>query len=251
MAFLVFSESESRRFAYQIYRAHGLTAAAADAFLAECAEKKADIVILRENIEAAEEIAGALRGRCEVIWADNLIEFRKVLRPDTVADQLGSGARIIEAGAGEKTAVLQLVPRCYANYRNHYHANPQLNTSGVTEGLGDFSAGFISRENCAVLLAFHGDEPCGYLCLEIRDGVGSTVIGGSALDIAPGLRHKVLCDLTHAGDLWFLARGVKRFRATTRIDKTYIQKLLFHNMHCLPAQTLSTLHFNLFLGGRT
>ena len=176
-----------------------------------------------------------------------MLEFRKSLNANSVADRLDSGAEIYEAEKHDSTRVAELVRRCYADYTNHYHANPCLDQARVLEGLVEFSMGFMADEERTLFVAELHGRLVGYLCMEIRDGTGSTVIGGSALDIPVALRHKVLCDLTHRGDLWLIERNVRRFVAVTRTDKSYIQKLLCHIMHTLPSRTLVTLHLNLFL----
>lgn len=246
--FLNFSESESKRFNLQIFRATAPQIPQIPDFLAEGIANKADIIILRSDIEHITALIPELSRRCHTITADALIEFHKVLRKDTIADELGAKAEISEAGESDRARLVELIPRCYAEYTNHYHANPCIDSTTVLDGLVEHSLSFLAKENRCIFVATAHGRDCGYLCMEIRDGVGSTVFGGSALDIPAGLRHKILCDLTHHGDLWLMARGVTRFRAITRTDKTYIQKLLVHNMHTLPAQTLVTLHLNLFAG---
>lgn len=256
-----FSETESRRFSFRIFRGGSIAPEHAVDLLRECIEREADVVILRMEQETAADLLDQLAGKCHAIAADALIEFRKPLNQKTIADRLCSGAEIVEIDTTNVHLLDGLVERCYAEYRNHYHANPCLDRQGVLSGLVEFSKSFARVKNRTVLVALHKGSPCGYLCMEIRDGdaphgqptgshrlpTGSSVIGGSALDIPQGLRHKVLCDLTHYGDLWLLERGVAQFKALTRTDKTYIQKLLIRNMHCMPSRSLATIHINLFL----
>ncbi len=245
--FLSLSESESRRFALQVYRGGMVAANEADALLREGMDQSADVVILRMEQEAAGDLLEALAGKCYAIAADALIEFRKPLNKKTIADLLHSGTEIMEITRDNIELLDGLVERCYSEYRNHYHANPCLNRQAVLSGLDEFSRSFALAENRVVLVALHRGVACGYLCMEIRDGTGRSVIGGSALDIPQVLRHKVLCDLTHHGDQWLIDRGITQFKALTRIEKSYIQKLLIRNMHCLPSRALATIHINLFL----
>ena len=241
------SESESRRFGLVVCRGGKLAPHEVDSFLEQCAQLHTDVAILRMDAEDAARLVPALAPRCQTIPADTLLEFRKSLNRRTVADALHSGADITELAEHDAPLLDQLVKRCYTAYTNHYHANPCLDHNAILPGLIEFSCNFISRSDRTVFIASRGGEPCGYLCMDIRDGVGSSVIGGSALDIPHLLRHKILCDLPHRGDLWLLNRGVAKFSALTRTDKIYIQKLLVHNMHCLPARSFATLHVNLFL----
>jgi|GEM_PF-3117420 len=256
-----FSESESRRFSLRMFRGGAVGRDKADELLEECIDHGADTIILRMEQETAAELLDALSEKCHAIGADALIEFRKPLNQKTIADRLGSGAEIVEINQANVQLLDGLVERCYSEYRNHYHANPCLDRQAVLSGLVEFSRSFAMVKDRTVLVAVHRGIPCGYLCMEIRDDhgsnglptgsrrlpIGSSVIGGSALDIPPGLRHKVLCDLTHAGDLWLLERNVTQFKALTRTEKSYIQKLLIRNMHCLPSRSLATIHINLFI----
>ena len=244
---LSLSESESRRFGLVVCRGGKLTPAETDAFLAECAAMRTDVAILRMAAQDAASLIPALTPKCQTIPADMLLEFRKPLNQRTVADALNSGAEITELHAKNIDLLDGLVERCYADYTNHYHSNPCLDHAAILPGLIEFSRNFVARDDRTVFIASRAGKPCGYLCMDISDGVGSSVIGGSALDIPALLRHKILCDLTHHGDLWLLRRGVAKFSAVTRTDKIYIQKLLVHNMHCLPAGALTTVHVNLFL----
>lgn len=241
------SESESRRFGLVVCRGGKLAPHEVDSFLEQCAAMHADVAILRMDAEDATRLIPLLAPRCQTIPADTLLEFRKPLNRRTVADTLQSGADITELAESDAPLLDALVERCYADYTNHYHANPCLDHNAILPGLIEFSRNFIARDDRTVFIASRDGQPCGYLCMDIRDGIGSSVIGGSALDIPHLLRHKILCDLTHRGDLWLLNRGVAKFSAVTRTDKIYIQKLLVHNMHCLPARSLATLHVNLFL----
>lgn len=244
---LSFSPKESARFGFKIFRLETPSSVELAAIFEECVREGADIVILRMGAEEGMSFYPEISKACHTIAADSLIEFRKVLKDTTVADFLDSGASIREMRNDEAPQLKELVSRCYSEYRNHYFENPSLNPETVLDGLTEFSQGFLSTDNRTVLVATHAGIACGYLCMEIRDGCGSSVIGGSALDIPQALRHKILCDLTHHGDRWLMERHVKRFKAVTRLEKTYIQKLLIHNMHCLPARSLVTMHLNLFL----
>ncbi|GAB4431954.1 MAG: hypothetical protein OHK0011_14790 [Turneriella sp.] len=245
--FLTRSRAESHRLGFEIFRSCGVTVDQLPLFFAECAEKRPDVVILRTGAAEAHELLPQLSTACHTIVADSLLEFRKTLHEGNIADALGSGAGIFEGAEYDTPRIAELVRRCYADYTNHYHANPCLDRGRILEGLVEFSLGFMTGAARTLFVAELNGRLVGYLCMEIRDGVGSTVIGGSALDIPVALRHKVLCDLTHRGDLWLMEHGVRRFVAVTRTDKTYIQKLLCHNMHTLPSRTLVTLHLNLFL----
>lgn len=245
---LAYSDSESKRFALNVFRHGTLTAGHIPNFLAECAEKSADVVILRMESEAAALIAPQLAPLCHTIAADQLLEFRKSLNEKTQAEFLRSGAEILEVTAENRHLLDGIVERCYSSYTNHYHANPCLVQTEILQGLVEFSHGFLAKDNRTIFIARFGDNRCGYLCMEIKDGVGCTVIGGSALDLPAATRHKVLCDMTHFGDRWLLDRKIREFKALTRTDKIYIQKLLVRNMRCLPSRTLVTLHLNLFLG---
>lgn len=241
------SGSESARLGFEIFRSGGVDIEKLPDFFAECAAKRPDVVILRTGATEAHELLPHLSAACHTIVADSMLEFRKTLNADNIADLLDSGAEIYEAAGDDAPQVAELVRRCYAGYTNHYHANPCLDQRRILEGLVEFSLGFMAGSGRTLFVAKLNGRLVGYLCMEIRDGTGSTVIGGSALDIPVALRHKVLCDLTHRGDLWLMQNGVRRFVAVTRTDKTYIQKLLCHNMHTLPSRTLVTLHLNLFL----
>lgn len=245
--FLAFSKTESLRFGYKVFRGTGRPVRDGMELLSESCAERADIVILRTGISELNRLFDQLGQRCHAIWADTLLEYRKTLIPGTVADFLDAGARIVEATEPDRPMLVDLIRRCYAEYQNHYFANPCLNTDYVLAGLIEYSLSFLSHPDRTIFVAYLDDSPCGYLCMDIEDGVGTNPIGGSALDIGMQKRHKILCDLTHFGDRWLLERGVRQFRAVTRTDKTYIQKLLVRNMHCLPAKTVGTLHINMFL----
>lgn len=246
MRFLSFSESESRRFDLRVFRGGHIDPVDLSRLEAEFFELRPDVVILRMSAIAAAGLIRPLAKKYPVIHADNLIEFRKNLGAATQADFLDSGAAITEVTQGDDE-IDRLIERCYAEYTNHYHANDRLDHSRILPGLIEFSRGFAGRDNRTLLIARYRGKAAGYLCMEMKDGFGSSVIGGSALDMPKALRHRMLCDMTHAGDRWLMERGVKRFRAVTRTDKIYIQKLLIKNMHCLPAEALATVHVNLFL----
>jgi hypothetical protein len=244
---LTFSKSESNRFDLSVFRNNAFRETELETVLPEAIEESADLVILRFETIDFDRIYTYLSNRCHCIPADSLIEFRKRLNASTIADRLGSGATISEYNGNDRDSLSDVIERCYEAYTNHYHANPCLNVSGVLAGLVEFSRGFTGNPNRTIFVARRDGRLCGYLCMDISAGIGSTVIGGSALDFPAAARHKILCDLTHAGDLWLMDRGVKEFKAVTRIDKIYIQKLLINNMHCMPSRSLSTIHLNLFL----
>jgi len=244
LSYLEYSESESRRFNFRISRAKPFSPDAISAFLAECRDVSAEVVILRGEYSEVSEIFPILQKNCEVYWADTLLEFQKSLNKASCADHLNSGTEIRAARELDRAMLPDLIRRCYKGYRNHYHANPRLNHDLILDGLIEFSMGFLDQRDKLILIASAAGHACGYLCVDLNKGLGSNPIGGSALDMPALRRHKILCDLTHEGDLWLLKNGATRFHAFTRIDKIYIQKLLIRNMHCLPAGSLATLHLN-------
>ncbi|MBV6494825.1 MAG: hypothetical protein LDLANPLL_02862 [Turneriella sp.] len=243
---LDFSPRESARFGFRFFRASTPRIDAWKDFLDACYNDRADVVILRGESNLIHAFHQEILPFCHVILADEILEFRKPLNPKTQSDFLKSGAEIIELT--QQTAYLldDVVEHCYEKYANHYHRNPCLNHEKILPGLVEFSHSFLSDTKKTIFIARNKQQTVGYLCMEIKGGVGSTVIGGSSLTLPPLARHKILCDMTHVGDAWLIERGVKEFHAFTRTDKTYIQKLLTRNMHCQVSKSLATLHVNFF-----
>ncbi len=243
-----YSENESANFGLKIYRAR-VEQLHFSELLVEVANELPDMVFLRLPFNEALKLQAAQQDTLPLLWADNVLEFRKPLRKDTISDDLGSGTFCRVAGPEDSELLLSIVNDCYFDYANHYFANQYLNHDRVLSGMAQWACTFIepaSGQKSRVLLIYRAEQPIGFLILEARGRTGSTVLGGVSKSISAGLRHKALVDATRAGDLILLDWQCSEFVAQTRIDNHYIQKLLVKNMHTRPFRTWATLHLNLF-----
>lgn len=246
---LIFSKSESERFNLKIYRCDQIPANIHD-FLEDAIEKRADLIIMRITAPEAYKFNNIISAHASTLLTDVSLIFEKPLNKRTIAATYHSKMEIFRADQSHSTILSDIVHRCYHKYLNHYAMNPCLDSTKVLDGLIEYSLGFLTAsddKSRGTLLAKIGDKYCGYLSLELIDGVGSTVIGGAAMDEPDLIRHKILSDLTHCGDRLLLEWGAVRFKAQTKIDNFYTQKLLSKYMHSSPVEASITVHINLFL----
>jgi len=177
------SPVESDRFGREVVRVTiGEGAPDHHTLLAALDEVSADVLVVR--YDAARVELGGLLGasRWAVLPAGALTYWEVALPFDSAPAQAGLEVRSAETLAaqdrrGVSELVRLIVHASFADYGNHYRANPLLDPSDALEGYEDWALRSLTEHPGDVLLLMHRTVPVGFATLEFgADGADVEVL---------------------------------------------------------------------------
>jgi len=223
------SPVESDRFGREVVRVTiGEGAPDHHTLLAALDEVSADVLVVR--YDAARVELGGLLGasRWAVLPAGALTYWEVALPFDSAPAQAGLEVRSAETLAaqdrrGVSELVRLIVHASFADYGNHYRANPLLDPSDALEGYEDWALRSLTEHPGDVLLLMHRTVPVGFATLEFgADGADVEVLlAGLVPSVQRQGRYGTLlggCATTAA------ARGVGRLFTSTQVHNTRVQR---------------------------
>jgi GNAT superfamily N-acetyltransferase len=232
---LVESELESARFGYRVSRLDLSIAPDADlaAAIGEC---DFDVVIVRAH---ADDISGPARLASipgfRAITADALLywEWRDDGAPIDVADS-GVTARPT-AGQAE---LERLVRDIFADYRNHYSANPLFDHDLALDGYCEWARTLVESGRASCTVIADGDGPVGFGVVDLAPAVAEVCLAG----VIPRARGRgryrsLIAELMHERR----ADGRAAMRISTQAHNTTVMRT-WARLGWLPRETLVTTH---------
>lgn len=135
---------ESARFGLRTYRA-ALERVDTPALLAALIANGADLAILRVPPAEAPAIHALEASGLATLHADTLVTHRCDLQRVAPAEVRTEGFTIDAAGAADRDAITDLVRRVFADYPNHYTANPLLARADVLDGYCEWAISHLGH----------------------------------------------------------------------------------------------------------
>lgn len=173
------SGAETARFGISVDRllvADGASAPDSDV-CALAADSQADLVVLRYPARRVGLFAALLEGSRDVLFADQLVYWR--LRTGTGRTPAPvPGLRTVPLGGGAEVEglVTGLVGEIFAEYGNHYLADPALDPAAALLGYQEWAASSASVDGALALL--RDDTPVGLATTSTEDGVLEIELAG-------------------------------------------------------------------------
>jgi len=126
-----------------------------------------DVVIVRAGAEDI-ELAAALGTEAYISWqADTLLYFT------IAAESLSAGSEpdaLVPMVSGDESDANALVGRIFADYRNHYSANPALSRLNVVAAYQDWTRAVLGTDTSAVFKSLGtSGAPAGLCVMDISD----------------------------------------------------------------------------------
>ncbi|MEO6967158.1 MAG: GNAT family N-acetyltransferase [Rhodanobacteraceae bacterium] len=241
---LTFSPSESARFDMRTFRAV-LSGINVNALFEEIVAQRVDLAILRLPTRESEEIRSIQRFGLHPIHADTLVSYECHLQ-ECETRPLRDPLRTIDpAGPSDTQAIIELVKAVFADYPNHYHANPMLDRAAVLDGYcewalnhleGDHQIAWVARANGHVAgIACSTFDPATRVCQGVLHGVHPDCSGSG-----------IYTDLIRYTQRYFCERGYRTLKISTQIGNLPVQRVWVREGFVF-AEVFDTFHVNALL----
>lgn len=241
---LTFSPSESARFDLRTFRAI-LSGIDVDALFEEIVAQRVDLAILRLPTHESGEIRSIQRFGLHPIHADTLVSYECRLQecePRPLKDPQRS---IDPARPGDTQAIIELVMAVFADYPNHYHANPMLDRAAVLDGYCEWALNHLSGDGRIAWVARADGRVAGIACSTFDP----------ATRVCQGVLHGVHPDFSGSGiytDLirytqhHFRERGYRTLKISTQVGNLPVQRVWVREGFVF-AEVFDTFHINALL----
>lgn len=240
------ADAETRRFGLRVAR--GGDAAGADALaLADAlVAQRIDVAILR--LDAAECGAATRLAGCGLVplHADTLstwsIDLAQVREPRPLAG--GGALRTATTADGE--AIGRLVRRVFADYPNHYRANPLFDPAAAIEGYLEWALAHVGADDRTGWVHADGGVVAGLACASHDAGMG--VASGNLHGVDPGhARRGIYAAMIAATLAHYAALGLRSFTIATQAGNLAVQRV-WARLGLRPLRIEHTWHVNALAG---
>jgi len=189
------SESESRRFERVVHRlAIPVHCNWSDQEIVTLATSaKSDLVILRSPT-SRNRLGGALGSFSgyQTLHADTLLYFCRPLEPDCAADPIPSGLSLT-TDPPVTEGLSELILTTFADYQNHYSANPTLQKDAVEKGYAEWARSILSSPSGLVLTLNDDRGPVSFVVAStFQSSSGATLSEISLNGTHPAFRNRGL-----------------------------------------------------------
>lgn len=239
---LSYSDSESKRFGFRVFRGTWPVIEPGELLEAVLAAQ-ADMVFLRVSTERFEPAGLAQTGLPHLV-ADTLVYYHCDLSHYEPQLLRNSDLEFLVAGAEHAAVLSGLVDSCFADYTNHYAANPLLRREDWLTGYKEWALGYARPDDdrCC-FLAKRADEIVAFATCSFDE----TSCEGVLYGVAPGAAGGGLYgDLIRFTQRYFKERGRTLMKVSTQIQNVAVQKVWTREGFRL-AESFATLHVNSFI----
>ena len=233
------SELDSSRFGLQIGRvrlaaAHPVPSDLVARFLAS----RLDLLVLRHDasdVTVFHQLSQQLTGEARLLHADTLVHSAGDTTTATLRP-LPHGYRVAEQDPTPEQ-LARAVRDMFAEYTNHYAANPRTPTALVVDGYVEWALGHLERDDAAIHALAHAADLAAVAAVSYAEGVEIDLAGVTAAHRRKGL-YQHLLDLT---SVRAAARGVERVSISTQVHNLPPQRA-WAQRGWLPVEAQQTLH---------
>lgn len=179
------SVSESVRFGCAVGRvALGVDdAALVDELVAALSTSRHDLVIVRYPARWVDVFDRLTRiPESRAIFADTLLYFEW----DDVGDPMSCSREVLGADRVLTATVGELIEEIFADYTNHYAANPRLDRALVAAGYAEWATSVALDDANEVVAVLEGDEIAGLAVVDTRGDEWDIVLAG----VRPAVRGR-------------------------------------------------------------
>lgn len=218
------SPLDSARFGLEIWRGH-LTGEQVPGLWKDICQAGADIAIFRLPAEDIRAMSGYEGPREFLIHADTLVYYERSLRGTTATPISRGHDRYRLATADDDAELRALTARIFANYQNHYHANPLLPPEKILAGYVEWAAGhLVPGRSTRTWVALHDGAIVGFICCSFDEEARSAEI------VLNGVRSEyagqgIYADLVRLAQAYFADLGFEVIRVSTQVGNYAVQRV--------------------------
>jgi GNAT superfamily N-acetyltransferase len=240
---------ESDRFGLNVARAVLVDDALdAGALARELIGNRVDVAILRIPAGPAPGIAALQAMGFSPIHADTLVTHSCDLARHTPQDLFNPSLEIRSAAHDDVPGITELVQSVFAEYPNHYCANPLLPRGEIVAGYCEWALSHVDADNRTCWVACVDGRIAGLACsaFEVRTGRCQGVLHGVSPDFAG---RGIYTDLIRFTQRYFLQRGFSTLEISTQVGNLRVQRVWAREGFTLE-RAVDTYHINALFGTR-
>jgi RimJ/RimL family protein N-acetyltransferase len=240
---MYFSEIESKRFDFNIYRNYS-DEIELEKILLEIKEKKVDIAILRIPLEKQFQLSELENLNIPYIIADKLMTYNLDLTKAEINPLKNQDLFFRKCTVKDTKNINLLVEQIFKDYRNHYFSNPFFDKNKITEGYKEWANSFIDngKNDKIGWIVFNNTEDIGLATFSLN---GKEIIGGLH-GIRPEYSGKgIYSDFTRFMQCYFKELNFNNIQIGTQEPNHAVQKV-WSNEGFILSNTFITIHINSF-----
>lgn len=238
------ADAETRRFGLRIARGGATAAADPLALLDAMLAQRIDIAILRVDAADPGAVARLARTGLAPLHADTLSTWGHDLARAPAPRLLPGGGALRAATASDAEAIARLVRRVFADYPNHYRANPLLDPVAAVEGYVEWALSHVDAADRCGWVHVDGDTVAGLACAAHEAGAASGNLHG--VDPAHG-RRGIYVAMIEATIAHFAALGLRELRISTQAGNLAVQRV-WARLGLRPVRAEHTCHLSPMVG---
>jgi GNAT superfamily N-acetyltransferase len=238
---------ESDRFGLNVARASlGEGELDAGALARDLIRDRVDLAILRIPAGPDPGIAALQALGFSPIHADTLVTHSCDLARHTPQDLFNPSLEIRSAVAGDAPGITELVQSVFAEYPNHYCANPLLSRHEIVAGYCEWALSHVGADNRTCWVACLDDRIAGLACSAFDPETGRCqgVLHGVSPDFA---RRRIYTDLIRFTQSYFRQRGFSTLEISTQVGNLRVQRVWAREGFTLE-RAKDTYHVNALFG---
>lgn len=242
---LSYSEAESNRFNANIYRGY-LDYVPVKDLAAFIRDENIDFIFFRIKSEKLNEVNNLNQLPFPFLIADTLLYYSCNIIQAKKRDLRNKDMIFKKADLGDKTILNSLVDNIFAEYKNHYLANPFLEKNKIIEGYKEWVNSYLDDDKSKeVVLVKKNNKAIAFASCSCKedDGICEIVLNG----VLPQYTGRgIYTDLIRYLKSYFQERRYKTIRVSTQSHNHIVQKVWVKENYYL-SESYNTVHINSFL----
>ncbi len=238
---------ESARFGLRVFRAE-ISSVEADALVKGLVAQSPDLVILRIPTRTSHAIQAIESYGFHPIHADTLAHYESRLQ-DYQPKPLRNPADLIQrATADDATQITVLINAVFADYPNHYHANPLLDRQAALDGYSEWALSHLSDDRRVTWVIRAEGRVAGIACSSFDEK--QKICQGTLHGVHPDFVNRgYYTDLIRHTQHYFRERDYRLLRIATQIGNLQVQRVWVREGFVFTA-VFDTFHVNALLDTR-
>ncbi len=216
---LEFSPTESKRFGLKIYR---YTADHIEELrlLGLINRERADVVFLRVPADEATGLHRLDRVGLPYLVADTLVRYDADLTSE-MSELRNPSLELRQLRHRDEAKLDSLVRTIFLGYKNHYSANPLLDTRNALAGYSEWASSFIDADDKMAFIAELDDAAVGFATCTIKRDESAGILYGVIPDAAG---HGVYTDILRLTKRRLRELGATRMSVSTQVQNVAVQR---------------------------
>ncbi|WHZ19738.1 MAG: hypothetical protein OJF55_001887 [Rhodanobacteraceae bacterium] len=234
---------ESARFGLRVYRAT-LPDLDPDTLFEEMVAKRVDLAIIRKPVRTPSGFHPIETRGLYPIHADTLVSYECPLSEYEPRAVLNPNLRIEEAQPQDRAGILALIQTVFAEYPNHYRANPLLSANAIVAGYAEWALSHLDGADRIAWVARIDGQIAALACSAFdRRGRCQGVLHGVHPDFSG---RGIYTDLIRHTQHYFRERGYRKLAIQTQVGNLPVQRVWAREGFTF-SEVYDTFHINALL----